>query len=210
MTDTRAETTFDVPSQPEEAWKALEELRTRAGAPDEWWLPGFACRGSEVEVEQPRRLTVRKLDEPCAGTLIAITFEHVDTGSRIRVVQSGFDEGFIQMAGEGFWSHAEHIFADLHLFFLTRILAERAWLPWAPLGVGVTTEPFGLRVTSVRAGTWAERVGLRADDVLLTIAGAPLYTADDLGVVERVVHPGDDVATTWGRGGVRTEATATV
>jgi hypothetical protein len=210
MSDIRAEQTFDVPSHPEEAWKALEELRARAAGPGEWWLPGFECRAEEVEVERPRQLTVRKLDEPCAGTHIAITFEHLDTGSRIRVVQSGFDEGFVQMAGEGFWTHAQHIFADLHLFFLTGVLAERAWLPWAPLGVEVTGEAFGLRVTSVRAGTWAARVGLQADDVLLTIAGAPLYTVDDLGVVERVVHAGDDVAATWGRGGVRTEATASV
>lgn len=210
MTDIWTEKTLEVPSHPEEAWKALEELRARAVGPDEWWLPGFACRVGDVEADPPRQLTARKLDEPCAGTRIVITFEHLDTGSRIRVVQSGFDAGFVEMAGEAFWTHAEHIFADLHLYFATGVLAERAWLPWAPLGVGVTSEPFGLRVTSVRAGTWAERVGLQADDVLLTIAGAPLYTAGELGVVERVVQPGGDVAATWGRGGVRTEASATV
>ena len=210
MKDFRSEKTFEVASTPAEAWKALEELRARATGPAEWWLPGFECRGAEVEVEHHQRLTVRKLDQPCADTLIAITFEHAGTGTRIRVVQSGFDEAFVTMAGDAFWVHAEHILSDVHLFFETGVLARRAWLPWVPLGVTVTVEPFGLRVTAVRDGTWAEHLGLRADDVLLTVAGAPLYTGSDLGVVERLVHAGDDVAATWARGDERCEASATV
>jgi hypothetical protein len=210
VTEIRTETTFDITSTPGEAWKALEELRVKTTGPGEWWLPGFECRGEEVDVEHERRLTVRKLDQPCAETLIAITFEHIDTGARIRVVQSGFDEAFVALVGDGFWIHAEHIFADLCLFFETGAIAQRAWLPWAPLGVGVTVEPFGLRVTKVQAATWADRLGLRSDDVLLTVAGAPLYTAHELGVMERVVHTGDDVGATWARGGDRREATATV
>ena len=210
MSDIRTETTFDVASTPAEAWKALEELRARAAGPDEWWLPGFECRGAEVEVEHGQRLTVRKLDQPCADTIIALTFEHHDTGSRIRVVQSGFDDAFVEMAGDAFWIHGEHIFADLHLFFETGVIARRAWRPWAPLGVGVGVEPFGVRVTIVAAGSWADRLGLRSDDVLLTVAGAPLYTARELGVVERIVHAGHDVAATWVRDGEYIEASAIV
>ena len=119
MTETRTEKTFDVDASPAEAWKALEELRARTTSADEWWLPGFECRGREVEAERDTRLTVRKLDQPCADTLIAITFEHLGTGSRIRVVQSGFDEAFVETAGEAFWVHAEHLFAGLERFFAT-------------------------------------------------------------------------------------------
>ncbi|HET6949460.1 MAG TPA: hypothetical protein VFI47_03735 [Acidimicrobiales bacterium] len=61
-----------------------------------------------------------------------------------------------------------------------------------------------------RGGTWAERLGLQTDDTPLTIAGAPLYTVHELGVIERVVHTGDDVPATWARGGERREASATV
>jgi hypothetical protein len=208
--DLTVESTFEVDASPAEAWKALEELRARATEPDQWWLPGFECRATEVDVEDQRRLTVRKLDPPCEDTLIAITFEHVGTGSRIRVVQSGFDERFVRFADDAFFIHAEHIYADLHLFFASGVIARRAWRPWAPLGVGVAVEPYGLRVTFVRSGSWSERIGLEKGDVLLTVAGAPLYTGRELGVVERIVSPGDDVAATWARGGERSEATAPV
>ena len=210
MSDIRTEFSFDTTRPPADAWKALEELRSRAAEPGEWWLPGFECRGAEVDVEPERKLTLRKLDQPCADTLIAVTFEHHGTGARIRVVQSGFDAAFVEGAGEAFWIHAQHLVADLHLFFETGVIARRAWLPWAPLGVRVDVEPFGVRVAGVSPGTWADRAGLRQGDVLLTIAGAPLYTAHDLGVIERVVHTGDDVDATWARRATRIDASAPV
>ena len=210
MSEISTDSTFDVPSTPAEAWKALEELRARAGSPDEWWLPGFECRAAEVEVDHGRQLTVRKLEQPCADTLIAITFEHLDSGTRIRVVQSGFDEAFVRATGDPFWVHAGHIFADLHAFFAAGVVAGRAWRPWTPLGMAVEVEPFGLRTTTVRRGTWAERVGLRTDDLLLTVAGAPLYAAGELGLVERMVRSGDTVVATWAREGELHEAGTTV
>ena len=125
-------------------------------------------------------------------------------------MQSGFDERFLRFAGESFWLHAEHLFADFHLFLAQGVVARRAWLPWAPLGVGVRSEPFGLRITTVQQESWAARVGLQTDDVLLTVAGAPLYDAGELGVVERIVHHGDDVVATWARGDQLCEANAVV
>jgi hypothetical protein len=124
MSGIEAKASFDIPAGPEEAWVALESLRARASDQGEWWLPGFEARCGEVEADRPHSLTVRKLDQPCAGTLIAVTFEHLDTGSRIRVVQSGFDERFVEAAGDAFWSHAEVIFAGVRAFFEAVTAAE--------------------------------------------------------------------------------------
>jgi hypothetical protein len=210
MSDIQTESSFEIAPGPEEAWKALIGLRAHGRGPDEWWIPGLECRGEELEADPARRLTVRKLDEPCAGTLIDITFEHAATGSRIRIVQSGFDDAFVNMAGPAFWLQAEHLFADLHLFFDTGVVARRAWLPWAPLGAQVEPRPYGLEVASTGAGTWAERIGLSAGDVILTIGGAPIYNVGELGVLERIARTGEELTATWGHDGERLEGTAAV
>lgn len=210
MSEIEIEREFDVAAGPTEAWKALVALRSQARGPDEWWIPGFECRGAEVEAETDRRLTVRKLDEPCAGILIDITFEHHGTGSSIRVVQSGFDEAFVKMAGPAFWLHSEHLVADLHVFFKTGVVARRAWLPWAPLGVRVDPKPYGLLVASVGSDAWAERVGLSRGDVLLTVGGAPIYDVGELGVLERIARQGEELSATWTHDGERIEGSARV
>jgi hypothetical protein len=210
--DTRFEVTFAVGADPASAWKALEELQPgrvdEHARPRRWWLPGFESTGSEIEAEPERRLSVRKDAWPCPDTLITITFEHVDTGSRIRVVQSGFDEAFVRDAGEGFWIAAEQIAADLRLFFETGILGGRHGRPWAFVGCDVDATPLGLEVTRVHGGTWAERVGLQPGDVLLTLAGAPLTTVRDLVTVQRVVGADTGLAATWARAGRRIEGAA--
>jgi hypothetical protein len=213
MSDTECGATFEIGGTPAEAWRALEEVRIQRASPDradEWWFPGFESRVVEVDRDEPRRLTVRKAEQPCLDSIIEITFEHTDTGSRIKVTQSGFDQAFVDVAGESFWIHAEHIFADLHVFFETGLIAGRAWLPWTPLGLAVTTLGFGVRVDSSAPRTWAGAVGLQAGDLLCTVHGAPIFTARDLGVVERIVAAGDAVRATWIREAVVMEGSATV
>lgn len=211
---TEFETVFEVASTPAEAWSALERLRSArtdpTTEPRQWWLPGFESTGSEIDSEPDRRLTVRKNEFPCVDTVIAITFEHVATGTRIRVVQSGFDEDFVQGAGEFFWIASEHIAADLRLFFESGVLGGRHNQPWTPLGCAVSPTPAGLEVTSVAASSWADRVGLAKGDLLLIVAGAPLIATRDLVTVHRVVTSGDELSATWARHGQRMEAVAPV
>ena len=207
---TEFETRFEVTATPTEAWRALEELQAERVGPAEphrWWLPGFESTGTEIEVHPGRALTVRKDDWPCASTTIAITLEHIESGTRITVVQSGFDEEFVEGSGEGFWIVCEQIAADLRLYFETGVLGGRHNRPWAPVGCGVVATPLGLEVTRVLDGTWAARAGLRDGDVLLTLAGAPLTSVRDLITVQRVVKPGDGLAATWARDGERIEST---
>jgi hypothetical protein len=209
---TEVETTFEITATPAQAWKALEEVAIGRADPEhdprEWWIPGFESRAIEVECDAEKRLTVRKAQQPCEGTLIAITFEHLDTGTRVRVVQSGFDEAFVRGAGESFWIHSEHINADFELFLQTGVIGRRAWRSLVWLGVAAVTTSYGVVVRYVNDDSWAARVGLEKDDVLLTVAGAPLFSTRDLGTVEHVVHAGDEVTATWARGGEHFEQTA--
>ena len=211
---TEVEATFEVPVEPAAAWKALEAVcigRTDSERePKEWWIPGFESTAIEVERAADARLTVRKAQQPCEGTLIAITFEHIDTGTRVRVVQSGFDEDFVRGGGEAFWIHSAHIFADLELFLQTGVIGRRAWRPLVWLGVGGITTSYGVVVQRVASDTWADRIGLREGDVLLTVDGAPLFSTRDLGTVERLVRAGGEVAATWARAGEHREEAARV
>ena len=113
------EKSFDVEGTPEQAWKKLERLNAeRDPGPCTWWLPGFQCRATEVAAAAGHRLEVVKAEQPCMGTTIVFTFEHVGTGTRIQVTQSGFDPAFVEMAGEDFWAHGAALLDDVERFFL--------------------------------------------------------------------------------------------
>jgi hypothetical protein len=210
------ETTFEIDREAAEVWNALEHLRSGPGAQAAdasaaglWWLPGFEARCTEVAVDPPGSLTVRKDEWPCEGTLIQITFEHVATGTRIKVVQSGFEPGFVERSGEAFDVVSEQIASDLRLWFTSGILGGRHARPWTLLGFNVTQAPVGPQVIDVSTGTWAERIGLEADDVLLVLAGAPTVGPRDVFTIQRVVRAGDKVAARWARGHELLERVAT-
>jgi hypothetical protein len=124
---TTFETTFEVRATPEQAWKVLDDAQAGrvdgTGEPRRWWLPGFEGTGVEIECEPGRHLTVRKESMPCVDTTIAITFEHLASGTRITVVQSGFDEAFVDAAGDAFWTHADEIAIGFRSYF-TEALAR--------------------------------------------------------------------------------------
>lgn len=208
MTEFR--TSFDIDGTPAAAWKALEMLRAKHvddAEPTRWWLPAFGSTGTEVSVDPERSLTVRKDTEPCAGTVIAISFEHVHSGAHITIVQSGFDEAFVEGAGEGFRVVCDQLAADLHLFFARGLAGGRPGRPWTPIGCGVVATSLGLEVTEVWPSSWATRADLQPGDVLLTVAGAPIVSERDLITVQRIVSPGTDLTATWARDRERMEAT---
>ena len=206
---TECEHTFEISSTPAQAWKALEAASVGRADPNGWWVPGFESKADEVEREPDTRLTLRKAQQPCEGTLITITFEHIDTGTRVRVVQSGFDEAFVRGAGESFWIHSQHINLDFELFLATGVIGRRAWRSLVWLGVRAVTSSYGVGVIGVQPDSWADRVGLQKGDVLLTVANAPLYSTRDLGLVQHFVRAGDEITATWARGAETMEQTAT-
>ena len=183
------------------AWTRLADHPSR-------WLPGFDATVTVTERSEGERLHATKDDEPCAGTAIVVTLEDAGTGTRVTVVQSGFGD-WMAAAYDMLAVGWRHIVSDLHTYLATGVHARRHLRAWGDLGAGVTAIDGGLRVGTVRRGSLAGRLGLRGDDLLVVLAGAPVSTHDDLVTVLRVLgtQPGP-VAAEWVRDGVVHEATA--
>jgi S1-C subfamily serine protease len=96
------------------------------------------------------------------------------------------------------------------LFLRTGVIGRRAWRSLVWLGVGGITTSYGVVVQRVTSDTWADRIGLREGDVLLTVDGAPLFSTRDLGTVQRLIGACDEVAATWARAGEHREDAARV
>lgn len=119
------EKTFDVDGTPEQAWQKLVRLTAEHDpGPATWWLPGFRCRATEIEATAGHRLEVVKAEPPCEDTTIVFTFEHVSTGTRIQVTQSGFDPTFVERAGEEFWAHGAFLLDEVEQFFVGGAVRE--------------------------------------------------------------------------------------
>ena len=104
-----------------------------------------------------------------------------------------------------------HIVADLETYLWTGVHAA------VTSDHGVTWEPSvvptagGLRVHDVRADTLAHRLGLRDDDLLVVLAGAPVSCHDDLVTVLRALHGrSGEVEAEWVRGGALVTAVAPI
>jgi hypothetical protein len=64
----------------------------------------------------------------------------------------------------------------------------------------------GVLLTGVRAGSPAERAGLRADDVLVRVGATRVMNLQDLAFALRSHRPGDEVEVEWTRGAERRTA----
>lgn len=214
MSDIHTEHSFTTDAAPDHIWAELRRARdeelTASAKPAEWWLPGWTSHCT-VLAQTDESLTVRKDDEPCAGTTILVEISHVESGSRIRIVQSGFEPAFVAGAGESFWTHADRIAVDFELFVRHGVLGGRAWR-WPKVDLGFTAHDDGavLMVDAVAPDSWAAGVGLAERDLLLVVAGASLYGPADLQTVQQTLEPGTDVAVTYARGHELHRATAAV
>jgi hypothetical protein len=210
MTPDRFETTFVLGIDRATAWSRLTEHPVESSATAaRYWLPGFDSAATVIDEVPGSELRATKDDEPCAGTQIVVTLSDHETGTRITVVQSGFGDWMpprydVMAVG---W---RHIVADLQTYLCTGAHARRHFRPWGDLGAEVTPSAGGLRIDNVRADTLAGRLGLRDDDLLVVLAGAPVSNHDDLVTVLRVLDsvPGP-VEAEWVRGGALQTAVAT-
>jgi hypothetical protein len=209
MSKDHFEATFVLSTAPATSWSRLTEhpVEPEAGH-DRYWLPGFDAETTVVEEQEGTRLVVTKDEEPCAGTEIVVTLEADEEGTRITVVQSRFGDWLPAMY-DTMAVGWRHIVADLETYLSTGVHARRHLRPWGDLGAAARSDVGGLRVHGVRAGGLAGRLGLREDDLLVVLGGAPVSNQDDLLTVLRVLgdRPGP-VSAEWVRDGALLSAVA--
>jgi hypothetical protein len=193
------EATFVVRTPRTDAWERLSSAAPVSDVLPEprtgqRWMPGFEGASDDVEVVPGHLLRTRKASFPCDGTEIVVTLEDEGTGTRITIAQFGFGPGFEQQRP---WLAAgwATIVADLVVFFERGVVPGRHLTAWSSIGCEVFETACGLVVGTVAAGQLAAQVGLRPDDLLITIAGAPVTTIRDLSVLVRgPLQPGTPTA----------------
>lgn len=198
MTPDHFEATFRIRLRPDEAWS---RLTGRAGAAGEGWLPGFDSLVEVVDADPPGRLHATKAQEPCAGTDIVVTLEDDASGTVVRVIQSGFG-AWLSERYEPMVVGWRFIVADLQTFLATGVHARRHLRPWGDLGADATALDGGVLVRRPRPGGLADRLGMADGDLLVSLAGAPLASLDDLITALRVIDGRETlVAAEWIRAG---------
>jgi uncharacterized protein YndB with AHSA1/START domain len=208
--DDRFEVTLTLDVSPEDAWAALTGKLVE-GAEDgtSYWLPGFEAPGKVLEIEPGRVLRVIKDAEPCKGTEIAFQLEADESGTRVTVVQSGFPT-WVKKALEDFTLGWDEIVADLAVFLEHGVRARRHTAPWASCGLTTRTTAGGLEVVAVAPGTFGERAGMQAGDLLLKLRGGPMLSRLQLQTMMRACLAGEEIEATWVRGREKMKAIATL
>jgi hypothetical protein len=204
MTTDRFETTFSIAASPDVVWKRLDQ-RDGEG---HWLLPAFEGLGEEIDVETGSRLHVRKVTEPCAGSEIVIVLEHEASGTKVTVSQSGFPAWFAT-AADAFAIGWRHIVADLALYLDRGVRGGRHARRWATLGCSLRETTGGLEVIETMPGTLADKIGLVAGDIVLTVGGAPIVTRAELETMMRV-SGGGEVEVEWAHGDEKLVATGSL
>jgi uncharacterized protein YndB with AHSA1/START domain len=200
MTTDRFHASFRLRIDRDTAWHRLTADEAGSDVPAHLWLPGFDSQVTVVDAAAPDRLRATKDDEPCAGTDIVVTLEDEDTGTRVHVTQSRFGD-WLPTRYEIMSVGWRYIVADLQTYLATGVHARRHLRPWGDLGAEATAIDGGVSIDGVREGTLAHRLGLTSGDLLVTLAGAPVASLDDLVTVLRVLDAATRPDAEWIRSG---------
>jgi len=217
------ERTFTVSVAIDRAWRACTD-------PDElarWFFAPqgvdadearFDLFGNEVawkilEVDAPRRLRYRQSGGPVPrlpGPIeTCMTFETEGSGTRISITHSGFGDGADwATALESITRGADESVADLILYLETGVGFARHPMERSYHGIQAREVPAGLQVHAVDDGTFGARLGLEPGDLLVEVAGAPIFGYRELWTVARATPPGTAATASWIRDGALHQGTA--
>jgi hypothetical protein len=138
-----------------------------------------------------------------------IELTETETGSRITLTRSGFGDGDIfevrQTSKLVAWIEAFH---DLAIYLESGRDLKRLFEQRSATGVQFAEVPGGLRVTAIRDGSFGASSGLEVGDLVVALAGAPVFDRSDLWLLQRVIEPGAETAVRFLRGSELHESSA--
>ena len=202
---------FNVERPLHEVWEACSSRDERGN----FRIPAFpspggdGCAGTVLESQPQRLLRARKDDMPCAGKEIEIRVEPATAAgwpTRVTLRQSGFPSVFAS-AREIFDAHFRQIAADFHLY-LERGIDLDSSVP-DDFGASLVQTPVGLEIRATTAGGFAQRCGMVAGDLLLTLGGVRIHSIGELWAVLRAQSQ-RPIAVTWARGRERMKGDASI
>jgi uncharacterized protein YndB with AHSA1/START domain len=150
--------------------------------------PGHAVRWSESEGDDRIEMTV--------------TLEAIEGSTRLTITRSGFGSGdawtdkhSARLLG---WDDALH---DLGVFLESGLVMRRIHEWKSAFAVSLIEVPGGLRAGATLEGGFAAQAGLRPGDLVIRIAGVPVFRRSDQWFVQRMYRPGDIVSIDYVRDG---------
>ena len=211
----RYERSFTVPFDVERAWAMfVDPAETSA-----WLLPVTEADDGtleahpgglpsfEITVEQfdpPEHLQILQTGANIPGVgRMNVEFTAAEGGTHINLERTGYGDpadwrAFGPLDALG-WDEA---LTDLMLYAATGVRAPRH-VQDARSTIAATTvqRDFGIELTDVFAGGFADQAGANPGDVLLELDGVPVYRLADVWTITRLRRAGDEVAVTLARSG---------
>jgi uncharacterized protein YndB with AHSA1/START domain len=212
------ERTFVVAVPVERAWRAFvdEEGRSAWMSPPgrdpiahpevEYPAPGFPKMELRVDKVDPERLLQwsqhHEIDGDARWVETTVTFEALDSGTRITITRSGFGDSdawqlFRQSTSLGF----DQSLIDLVAYLETGVNVSRHFSGLSSVGASMRETPAGVRIVAVVPGGFAQEADMRAGDLLIALGGAGVYSRAEVWFVQREHAPGTPLDVAYVRDG---------
>jgi hypothetical protein len=205
------ERTFVVKVPVERAWNAFADQQQRdawAGVNTRMQDPGSldSFEPGETKIgpfELHKRMSWSQYNFGLDGWFdMSVTFEEVETGTRITIVRSGFGESeawqhFAESTNHG-W---DEMICDLVLYLETGVAGARHLSFRSGIAATTTETGAGLEITHVVPGGFAGEAGMRAGDTLISMNTVAIFGISEVAVIVREHAPGTEVPVEFVREG---------
>lgn len=201
--------TFEFPRPLVDLWAAFVEAPPRLTWND-------VLDRAEVD-ESARRIWWTDVDADIGVPMsMELAFAETVTGARVTLTRSGDGDGEMfdvrQASKLVAWVEAMH---DLSVYLdtgidLRRLHAPHPEHPISATGAQLREEPGGLRVTAIQAESFSAGAGLEPGDLIVRMAGVPVFDRTDLWLLTRLIAPGTATSVQFVRDKQLREAVATM